>query len=392
MVRFLRKLFIKNYENVQDEKVREKHGVLASLIGIVFNSILFFMKLIIGIFTSSMSIISDALNNMTDFGSSIVSLVGFKLAGKKADKEHPYGHERIEYITGMITSFIIILVAALLIYNSITSLISGESSASFSIWAFVILGVSILSKLVLSFIYKGLGKTINSVALIANKQDALNDAISTSVVLIASIVQFFYPNLWFLDNSVSILVALFILYSGIKMVRETASPLIGEVPDESLIEKIIANIKEYKGVLGVHDVMFHSYGPTKTFMTCHVEVDGYEDTFTSHDLIDNIEKEISNKYKILLTIHMDPVDTRNEEIPVLVGIISKTLQNLNKNLSFHDLRVVSGPTHTNVIFDIVLPIDFKGTKIEITKTVREAIKNQNPKYNVVINFDENYID
>ena len=392
MVRFLRKIFIKNYENIQDEKIREKHGVLASLTGIVFNSILFLMKLIIGIFTSSMSIISDALNNMTDFGSSIVSLVGFKLAGKKADKEHPYGHERIEYITGMITSFIIILVAALLIYNSITSLISGESSAAFSIWAFVILGVSILLKLILSFIYKGLGKAINSVALIANKQDALNDAVSTSVVLIASIVQFFYPNLWFLDSSVSILVALFILYSGIKMVKETASPLIGEVPDESLIEKIIANIKEYKGVLGVHDVMFHSYGPTKTFMTCHVEVDGYEDTFTSHDLIDNIEKEISNKYKILLTIHMDPVDTRNEEIPVLAGIISKTLQNLNKNLSFHDLRVVSGPTHTNVIFDIVLPIDFKGTKIEITKTVREAIKNQNPKYNVVINFDENYID
>ena len=392
MIRLLRKTFIKDFENVKDEKVREKHGVLASLTGIVFNSVLFIMKLIIGIFTSSMSIISDALNNMTDFGSSIVSLVGFKLAGKKADKEHPYGHERIEYITGMITSFIIILVAALLIYNSITSLISGESSAAFSIWAFIILGVSILLKLILSFIYKGLGKAINSVALIANKQDALNDAISTSVVLIASIIQFFYPNLWFLDSSVSILVALFILYSGIKMVKETASPLIGEIPDEDLIEKIITNIKEYKGVLGVHDVMFHSYGPTKTFMTCHVEVDGYEDTFASHDLIDNIEKEVSNKYKISLTIHMDPVDTRNEEISILGDIISTTLQNLDKNLSFHDLRVVSGPTHTNVIFDIVLPIDFKRSKFEITKAIREAIKKEDSEYNVIINFDENYID
>ena len=392
MVTFLRKLFIKDYQNVQNEKVREKHGILASLTGIVFNTVLFLMKLIIGVFTSSMSIISDALNNMTDFGSSVVSLVGFKLAGKKADKEHPYGHERIEYITGMITSFIIIIVAVLLIYNSITSLISGESSATFSIWAFIILGVSIVLKLILAFIYKGLGKAINSVALSANKQDSLNDAISTSVVLIASLVQYFFPDLWYLDSSVSILVALFILYSGLKMVKETASPLIGEVPDEELIKHIIEDIKLNEGVLGVHDVMFHSYGPTKTFMTCHVEVDGYKDTFLSHDLIDNIEKEISNKYKILLTIHMDPVDTRNSEIPVLRDIISKTLQKLDKNLSFHDLRVVSGPTHTNVIFDIVIPIECQLSKVNIAKEVREACKKESEKYNVVINFDENYID
>ena len=392
MVKILRKIFIKNYEDVQNEKVREKHGVLASLVGIVFNTLLFLMKLIIGIFTSSMSIISDALNNMTDFGSSIVSLIGFKLAGKKADKEHPYGHERIEYITGMITSFIIIIVAALLIYNSITSLISGESGAKFSIWAFIILGVSIFLKLILAYIYRGLGKAINSVALQANKQDSLNDVISTSVVLIASLIQYFFPDLWYLDSSVSLLVALFILYSGLKMVKETASPLIGEIPNEELIYKIISDIKSYEGVLGVHDIMFHSYGPTKTFMTCHVEVDGYHDTFSSHDLIDNIEKEISNRYKILLTIHMDPVDTKNKEIPVLHDIIQKTLQNLNKNLSFHDLRVVSGPTHTNVIFDVVVPNNYKESKLELTRALREAITKENEKYIVVINFDENYID
>lgn len=392
MVKILRKIFIKNYEDVQNEKVREKHGVLASFVGIVFNTLLFLMKLIIGIFTSSMSIISDALNNMTDFGSSIVSLIGFKLAGKKADKEHPYGHERIEYITGMITSFIIIIVAALLIYNSITSLISGESGAKFSIWAFIILGVSIFLKLILAYIYRGLGRAINSVALQANKQDSLNDVISTSVVLIASLIQYFFPNLWYLDSSVSLLVALFILYSGLKMVKETASPLIGEIPNEELIHKIISDIKSYEGVLGVHDIMFHSYGPTKTFMTCHVEVDGYHDTFSSHDLIDNIEKEISNRYKILLTIHMDPVDTKNKEIPVLHDIIQKTLQNLDKNLSFHDLRVVSGPTHTNVIFDVVVPNDHKESKLELTKALREAITKENEKYIVVINFDENYID
>ena len=392
MVTFLRKLFIKNYQNVKDEKVREKHGVLASIIGIVFNTILFVIKLLIGIFTASMSIISDALNNMTDFGSSIVSLLGFKLAGKDADKEHPYGHQRIEYITGMITSFIIILVAGLLIYNSVLTLVNQDSSTSYSIRAFVILGISIVLKLILGFIYSGLGKAINSVALKANRQDSFNDAISTSIVLIASIIQYFFVDLWWLDSSISILVALFILYSGIKMVKETASPLIGEVPDFNLIQKIVKDIKSYDGVLDVHDVMFHSYGPTKTFMTCHVEVDGYKDMFKSHDLIDNIEKEISSKYKVLLTIHMDPVDTKSEEIPKLYEIIKKTLQNLDKNLSFHDLRVVSGPTHTNVIFDVAIPIGVKENKLTITKTLRAEIKKYDSKYNLVINFDDNYID
>ena len=392
MVTFLRKLFIKNYQNVEDEKVREKHGVLASITGIVINTILFVIKLLIGIFTASISIISDALNNMTDFGSSIVSLLGFKLAGKDADKEHPYGHQRIEYITGMITSFIIILVAGLLIYNSILTLVNQDSSTSYSIWAFVILGISILLKLVLGFIYSGLGKAINSVALKANRQDSFNDAISTSIVLIASIIQYFFVDLWWLDSSVSLLVALFILYSGIKMIKETASPLIGEVPDLNLIQTIVKDIKSYDGVLDVHDVMFHSYGPTKTFMMCHVEVDGYKDMFKSHDLIDNIEKEISNKYKILLTIHMDPVDTKSEEIPKLHEIISKSLQNLDKNLSFHDLRVVTGPTHTNVIFDVAIPIGVKENKLTITKTLRDEIYKYDSKYILVINFDDNYID
>ena len=392
MVTFLRKLFIKNYQNVEDEKVREKHGVLASIIGIVFNTILFVIKLLIGIFTASMSIISDALNNMTDFGSSIVSLLGFKLAGKDADKEHPYGHQRIEYITGMITSFIIILVAGLLIYNSVLTLVNQDSSTSYSIRAFVILGISIVLKLILGFIYSGLGKAINSVALKANRQDSFNDAISTSIVLIASIIQYFFVDLWWLDSSISILVALFILYSGIKMVKEAASPLIGEVPDFNLIQKIVKDIKSYDGVLDVHDVMFHSYGPTKTFMMCHVEVDGYKDMFKSHDLIDNIEKEISSKYKVLLTIHMDPVDTKSEEIPKLHEIIEKTLQNLDKNLSFHDLRVVSGPTHTNVIFDVAIPIGVKENKLTITKTLRAEIRKYDSKYNLVINFDDNYID
>lgn len=391
MIKFLRKLFIKNYDDVTNETVREKHGILASCIGIVFNALLFIGKLLVGVFTASSSVISDALNNMTDFGSSIVSLVGFKLSGKKADKDHPYGHERIEYISGLITSMIIIIIGVVLIYNSILNLISGTSNASFAYYSFIVLAASIILKIVLGLIYRSIGKTINSVSLSANMQDSFNDAISTTVVLVSSIIQFYFVDLWWLDNSISILVAFFIIFSGLKMVKETTSPLIGEKPDFELVKNIAKDIKNYDGVLGIHDLMVHSYGPTKTFVSCHVEVDGYKDTFMSHDLIDNIEKDISDKYKILLTIHMDPVDTRNSELPFISSIISKTLQNIDKNLSFHDLRIVKGDTHSNIIFDVVLPIEGKVDEEKITKFLNENIKKHNKDYNLVINFDQNYI-
>ena len=391
MVTFLRKLFIKDYKNISNEDVRKKHGLLASFLGICFNTILFVSKLIIGIFTNSISIISDALNNMTDFGSSIVNLFGFKMASKKADKEHPYGHERIEYITGMITSFIIIMVGVLLVYNSINTLMSGNSDANFSIWSFIILGSSILLKFILGFLYRGIGKAINSVSIVALMWDSFNDCISTFIVLVASIIQYFFNDLWFLDATMSIIVALFILYTGIKMVKETASPLIGGAPDKDMIENIIHDIKMNPICLDVHDVMVHNYGPTKFFISLHVEVDGYGDIFAIHDAIDNIEKEIGNKYKTQLTIHMDPVDTKSKEIPILHDLIQNTLNNLNKELSFHDLRIVSGPSHTNVIFDVVVPSDVKLEKIQISKSIQDALKSESDKYIPVINFDDSYL-
>lgn len=391
MITFLRKLFIKNYQDIGNQKVRESHGVMAAIGGIIMNLTLFAIKLTIGILTLSMSIISDAINNLTDLFSCFVNLIGFKIASKPADKDHPYGHERIEYIAGMIISFVIIAVAVLLGYTSITKLIAQEQVTQYNIWAFVILGVSIIGKVVLGLFYYGLGKAINSVTLKASMQDSFNDCITTGCVLIASIFQFFYPNLWWLDAGVSIIVALFIMYSGIKMIRETASPLIGLTPDSDFVKTIINDILSNKGVLGVHDVMVHSYGPTKVFMTVHVEIDGYKNLFESHDMVDLIEQHIKNKYGVLLTVHMDPIDTRSTELPMLKDVIENTLKEINSGLSFHDLRVVSGPTHTNVIFDLVIPNDFKMEISSLAKIVRENIQKVNNKYQVVINFDENYI-
>ena len=393
MIKLIRRLFIKNYENVGDEKVRTAHGVLAALGGVFMNLLLFGFKLAIGILTFSISIISDALNNLTDLFSCIVNLIGFKVAAKPADKDHPYGHQRIEYIAGMIISFVIIIVGGLLIYNSVICLIEQNKNVSYDMFAFIILGVSIVFKFLLGLFYYGLGKAINSVSLKASMQDSFNDCITTSLVLIAALIQKYVTvvNLWYLDASVSILVSVFIIFSGIKLIKETASPLIGLAPDSQFVLDVIKDITEYKGVLGVHDVMVYNYGPTKIYMTCHVEVDGYIDVFVSHDLIDNIEKKTGKKYGILLTIHMDPVDTKSKDLPILKEHISEVIKSLNLGLTFHDLRAVTGPTHTNVIFDLVLPNDRKIDKNKLTKIFRQELRKVDEHYNVVINFDEKYV-
>lgn len=391
MITFIRKLFIKDFNNVNDPKVREKHGLLASIGGIVTNIVLFAIKLIIGLIAGSMAIISDAINNLTDLISCLVNLFGFKIANKPADDDHPYGHERVEYVAGMIVSFIIIAVALILIYTSITSLINQSVDSVFSIASFIVLGVAIAGKIFLGLFYDGLGKAIDSVSLKASKQDSYNDAISTTVVLIAAIVKFIVPSLWWLDPALSIAIGLFILYSGIKLVGETVSPLIGLTPDSEFVKKIVNDIEKYEGVLGVHDIICHSYGPNKIFITIHVEVDGYQNIMDIHDQIDLIELQIGKKYGAELTIHMDPIDTKNPEIPLLKNKIDTTLKGISERISFHDLRIVAGPTHTNVLFDLVIPNSLKDRKEEIIKTLRIAINELGQKYFLVIKIDSTYI-
>ena len=391
MITLLRKIFIKNYDKVNDPKVREKHGLLASIGGIFTNIVLFVIKLIIGIFAGSMAIISDAINNLTDLISCVVSLFGFKLANKPADEDHPYGHERIEYITGMIVSFIIIAVGIVLGYTSIKSLINKDIDPTFTIASFIVLGVAILGKVLLGLFYNGIGNAINSVSIKASRQDSFNDAISTAIVLIATIIKFYVPSLWWLDPALSIAISLFILYSGIKLVGETVSPLIGLTPDSEFVQNITKEVLSHKEVLGVHDVICHSYGPSKIFMTLHAEVDGYANIMEIHDVIDNIEMSVGKKFGVEITIHMDPIDTKNPEIPLLKEKIKEVLDSLDKNISFHDLRLVAGPTHTNVLFDIVIPNYLKKEKEKIIKDLHKNIKSIDKKYNLVIKIDSKYI-
>lgn len=391
MITLLRKIFIKDYKNLSSSKVREKHGLLASIGGIFINLILFAIKLLIGILSLSLSIISDAINNLTDMFSCIVNLLGFKIASKPADKDHPYGHERVEYITGMIVSLIILAVALVLCYTSIMKLINHEHDVSINYLTFIILSVAIVGKILLGLYNYSIGKLINSVSLKAAMQDSINDAICTTGVLISSIIMYFVPTLWYVDPIVSILISIFIFYTGIKMIKETSSPLIGINPNHEFVKNIVDDIKKHSEVIGIHDLAFHSYGPTKMFMTIHVEVDGYADMILTHDTIDNIEQEIKRKYDVNLTIHMDPIDTKNEEIPILKEHINEWLNQIHPNLTFHDLRIVYGPTHTNVLFDIVLNHEIKIKEEKIIEYLTKQFANLDEKYRLVITFENSYL-
>lgn len=387
MVTLLRKLFIKNYQDVQDPKVREKHGILASCLGIVINALLFIGKILVGIFAMSKSIISDAINNLTDFLSCFINLVGFKISAKPADKKHPYGHQRAEYIAGMIISFIIIALAIILGYDAITTLINKEEPPTYELYSFIILGVAILVKLFLAYLYYFIGKAISSESIKASMQDSLNDAICTSGVLICALISYFIKDLYWLDPSVSLLVAMFILYSGIKLIFETASPLLGVTPDENLIKQIEDDIRSYPNVLGIHDLQYHSYGHLKTFITLHVEIDGYMDMFHAHDLIDNIENDIAKKYHLSITIHMDPIDTKNDKLDEIKLQISDILLKINKLYTFHDVRLVAGPTHTNIVFDVNIPIEDKINDDALINMIKSEIKKIDNTYEAVIKID-----
>ena len=326
--------------------------------------------------------------------SCVVNLIGFRMSSKPADKDHPFGHERIEYIAGLIISFIIIGLALMLGYTSVIRLINNEyttySTKTFIV-AVIILSVAILGKLWQGLFYRKIAKLINSVSLKASAQDSINDVISTSVVLLATILEFALAKYnVHLDAYFSLAVAAFIIYSGIKLAIETSNPLIGITPDNELVKKAVRDILEYPGVLGIHDVMCHSYGPTKIFMTIHVEVDKDVDVSTSHDLIDVIENQVGLKNNMLITIHMDPIDTKSPIVKQLRENLSEMLKKLNNRLTFHDFRIVKGDTHTNILFDVVVPFDIKLSEKEIYDYLDSEFKKINPYYFLVVKVDRDY--
>ena len=387
-MKFLLEHFIKNYNDISDLKVRTQYGKLGAWIGIGTNLILILIKLFAGIVAGSIALIGSAVDSIADTGSSIVTLIGFKVAAKPADAEHPYGHQRIEYIAGFIIAVVIIIVAVELGINSVNKIIT-PTAVTYNVVTIIILGVSILLKLWQCYAYHYLAKQINSLALAAASTDARNDVITTAAILAGALVGMFTD--FNIDGYLGLLVAIFVLISGIELIKDAINPLIGVAPDKKLVHNVIKDIKKHPEVLGVHDFVIHSYGENRTFASIHVEVDGQRDIFESHDMIDVIEHEIKTKYNIELVIHMDPIVTGDVKLDELKDKVGEILTQINPALRFHDFRMVKGTTHSNLIFDVVVPNDVKIERSELYAQIRKGIKAINSTYEVVINFDNDYI-
>lgn len=381
------KMFIKDYEKTSSSVVRARYAVLAGAVGIISNLILFVIKLIVGTLFNSIAVTADAVNNLTDAGSSIITLVGFKISGKPADDKHPYGHARAEYITGFMVSLVILLLGVELIKSSFNKIINPDP-ISFSYITVAVLTLSIFIKLWQGLFNKNLGRRINSTALEAAGQDSMNDVISTSAVLAATI----FAKLTGIqvDGYMGIAVALFIIYSGIKLISETLNLLLGTAPDAGLVSDIEQKILAYEGVLGIHDLVVHSYGVGNCFASVHVEVPANRDILENHDLMDVIEKDVFAEYNVNLVIHMDPIVTDDERVNTLRERVNDIIALIDSKLSMHDFRVVVGKTHSNLIFDVVVPPGYKTGDEELRELIDSEIKKIDSTFNSVITLDRKY--
>ncbi len=388
MTDLLIKLFIKENKKTDDQKVRGKYATLASGTGITVNIFLSIIKLIVGIIANSISIISDALNNITDIGSSLVTMIGFKLSQKSSDKDHPWGHGRMEYITGFIVDMLIILVGFELFKSSIDKIIHPELPSINTI-TIVLLVVAIIAKLWLFLFYKKIAKIIDSTALKGAAYDSISDTISTTAVLISAIVARFVGIS--IDGFVSLLVSVFILITGIKATKEMIDMLIGTAPDENFVKDIYKFVEKYKEIVGIHDIMVHDYGPGRKIVSFHAEVPADGNICEVHDVIDGIEQEMFKKFGCITTIHMDPIVVNDEEINNMKKTVERVVKGINSNYSIHDFRMTNGGKRINVIFDLVVPFEENADFKEIEKTVKNRIHSIDNKYYAVINVENSYV-
>lgn len=385
---FLIKLFIKDYENVKDTKVRAAYGKLASFYGIFWNIILFISKLVVGTIFNSVSITADAFNNLSDAGSSIISLASFVFSSKPADEDHPFGHERLEYIFSMIVAFIIMYFGLQLMMSSVDQIFN-PGDVEFNIAMIIVLVFSILVKIYMYLYNNKYSKLLKSTVMHGAAVDSFSDVAATSVVLIGTVIAYFTGIQ--LDGYLGIVVALFVMKSGYEIVSDTLNKLIGEAPDPDFTKNIIQKILTYNGVLGVHDLVVHTYGPGKTFVTVHVEVSCKVDILKSHDMIDNIEKDFATHEQINLVIHMDPVDMNDAFTNEMRIAVEKEVKKIDHSLSIHDFRVVRGDTHNNFIFDVDVPIEFKMKDSELINLIKEKVPQGDIPNYAVITIDHAYI-
>lgn len=378
------KWFIKNHTQISNPDVRRKHGTLVSTVGIILNLLLCAGKLAAGFLTGAVSMTADAVNNLSDAGSQIISFISFKLSAKPADRDHPFGHARIEYVASMAISFLILLIGFELFKSSVTKIFHPEETV-FSMVSAIILAVSILVKVWLYLFNRRIAKKIDSGVMRATAADSLSDAGATAAVLASSLIlRFFGVDI---DGYIGIAVAALIMIAGIKVLGEAKNLIIGEAPDEDVVRAIKAIVEQYPEALGIHDLMVHNYGVGAIIVSLHIEVDGSVDIFHSHDTIDNIEQRLNTELGIRATIHMDPIVTGDEEVAETRAWVLAAIQELDPSWDIHDFRFVRGETHTNLIFDLVVPFECKRPAAEILDSVEKKIKSINQAYFTVVTID-----
>lgn len=376
--------FVKEGEDLGSEQVRGRLGKVAGLTGISTNLFLFLIKFIAGTAFHSVSVVADAINNLTDSASSVITLVGFKLAGKPPDAKHPFGHARIEYLSGVLVSFIVIFLGLMLGKSSFDKILAPEA-VDFSALVFGALAVSILVKLWQWRFYRGVGRAISSETVLATSVDSRNDVLTTAAVLLGGLItRFGGVNL---DGYMGLAVAVFIVISGIRLVLDTGAPLLGEAPNKELVEKITGKILAYQGILGIHDLTLHNYGMGKCFASVHCEVSAGEDILVSHDIIDNIERDFMRDMKIHLVIHLDPIVTDDERTNHLRQQIGNLISAVYPEITLHDFRVVWGVTHSNIVFDMAVPFSYKRSDQELTGSVEKLVASLDENYRAVITLD-----
>lgn len=388
MTRLLIRLFVRDWKNTADPRVRERYGKFSGAVGIATNLLLFGCKIAAGVAFHSIAVTADAVNNLSDSVSSVVTLIGFKMAAKPADSAHPYGHARIEYISGLIVSLVVFVAGFQFAQTSVGKILHPEPT-EFSLIVVAVLALSILLKTWQGSFYRAVGRAISSTTVSAAAADSMNDVLSTSAVLAGAIVTRLTG--FNLDGYMGLVVALLIMLTGFRLVRETGNPLLGEAPPRELVDDIYRTIKSYGGILGIHDLAVHSYGPGRCFATVHCEVPAERDVLLSHDIIDNIERDFLEKKDIHLVIHMDPVLTDDPRTNQLRQQVTELLAGLSPEIGMHDFRVVWGPTHANLVFDVCVSFEFPMTDAELLAAITERVRNMPGNFYPVVTVDHDYV-
>ncbi len=387
MISLLAKLLIKDRHNTDSPEVRSRYGVLCGGVGIFLNLLLFALKLFVGTLTGSVAVTADAFNNISDAGSSVVTIFGFRLASKKPDPDHPFGHGRIEYISGLIVAMLIFVMGFELLTSAIDAILN-PTLPELSTVSLIILIVSIAVKLYMYFYNNACGKRFDSATMKATAADSLGDVMATTAVVVSLLVAHYFELM--IDGYVGLAVAGFILISGFRAAKETIEPLLGQRPDKELVDELEKTVLSHPPITGVHDLILHDYGPGRKFLSLHAEVPMDEDILFVHDVVDNVEFEIRDRFGIEAVIHMDPIDTRNPLLVEIKSQVSTLLSELGEDMRAHDFRIVPGPTHTNIVFDIVIPADSELDTDSLKLAVGTAIATLNPQYRTVIHIDRDY--